>query len=195
MRDSIRQSAPVLLLLYAACSSEIPTAPPPAELTGSTAAGAPARAQVPMKGTYEGTGIFTEPPASCPGFQSVFEGVGQETHTGRYTLTHTTCTVPIDATNSSFTGEFTKTAANGDLITGTFAGATQQVQFPGPSSPIGIFAITGTITFTGGTGRFEGASGGQQMEGTQWTDFSQAGFPSRMVLEFDGTISSVGSLR
>jgi hypothetical protein len=194
MRVSVRNPAPVLLLLLAACSGETPTAPP-AEVTGSTAAGALARAQVPMKGTYEGTGIFTESPASCPGFQSVFEGVGQETHTGRYTLSQTTCTVPIDAINSSFTGTFTKTAANGDLITGTFAGAARQVQFPGPSSPIGIFAITGTITFTGGTGRFEGASGSQQMEGIQWTNFSQAGFPSRMVLEFDGTISSVGSLR
>jgi hypothetical protein len=194
MRVSVRTPGPVLLLLLAACNSGTPVGPA-AEVTGSTAAGALARSQVPMKGTYEGTGIFTEPPESCPGFQSVFEGVGRETHTGRYTLSHATCTVPIDATNSSFTGEFTKTAANGDLLTGTFEGTAQLVEAPGPNSATGIFAITGTITFTGGTGRFEGGSGRQQMDGTQWTDFSQAGFPSRMVLEFDGTISSVGSLR
>jgi hypothetical protein len=147
-----------------------------------------------MKGSYEGTGVFTAPPASCAGFYSVFGGDGQESHTGRYALHHTTCTVPIDATQSSFTGEFTKTTANGDLLFGTYEGTTRLTEAPGPSSPIGVFAISGTLSFTGGTGRFEGASGGQQMVGTQWTDFSQAGYPSRMVLEFDGTISSVGSL-
>jgi hypothetical protein len=120
--------------------------------------------------------------------------VGQESHTGRYTLNHSTCTVPVDATNSAFTGEFTKTTANGDLSFGTYEGTTQLIEAPGPSSAVGVFAIIGTITFTGGTGRFEGASGSQEMEGTQWTDFSQAGFASRMVLEFNGTISSVGSL-
>jgi len=120
--------------------------------------------------------------------------VGRESHTGRYTLDHVTCTVPVDATNSSFTGEFTKTAANGDLLVGTFQGAARLVQPPGESSPIGIFAIEGTITFTGGTGRFEGATGSQRMQGTQSTDFSQPpSLPSRMALEFDGTISSVGS--
>jgi hypothetical protein len=158
-------------------------------------AAALSRTEVPIKGTYEGTGVFTAPPASCPGFYSLFEGIGRESHTGRYALSHTVCTVPIDVTRSSFTGVFTKTAANGDLLTGTFEGTTRMTEAPGGGSPYGVFAIIGTITFTGGTGRFVEATGTQSMEGTQWTDFSQADFPSRQVLEFDGTISSVGSLR
>ncbi len=191
MRVHVPNLAPFLLMLFTACSGEAPIAPS-AEAAGSTPAGAFSRTQVPMKGTYEGTGIFTSPPASCAGFYSVFSGVGQESHTGRYTLRQTTCAVPIDATSSSFTGEFTKTTANGDLLLGTHEGTTQLVEAPGPGSAVGIFAIAGTITFTGGTGRFDGASGSQRMEGTQWTDFSQPGFPSRMVLEFDGEFRTVG---
>ena len=179
-----------LSLAVLACGDQAPTAP--AVQAGS--ADRPAFSeQVPMRGSYEGTGTFTAPPASCAGFYSVFTGSGQESHAGNYTLHHTTCTVPIDATRSSFTGEFTKTVASGDLVFGTFEGSTRLAQAPGAGTPIGIFTIVGTVTFTGGTGRFDGATGSQRMEGTQWTDFSQAGFPSRMVLDFDGTISTVGS--
>jgi hypothetical protein len=172
------------LLLLAACDSE-PTAP--------AAEAAAVFKSVPMKGRFEGTGSFTAPPASCQGVYSTFQGGGQESHTGRYTLDIATCTVPVDASRSSFSGTFTKTAANGDLIFGTDEGTARLTVPPGPSSAVGVFEISGTITFTGGTGRFTGASGQQHMEGTQWTDFSRAGFPSRMVLEFDGSISSVGS--
>jgi hypothetical protein len=176
---------PITLCLFLVACEKAPTAPDVAL----------ARGEVPMKGTYEGTGLFTAPPAECGGFYSVFNGLGRESHTGRYTLELATCTVPVDAINSSFTGEFTKTTANGDLLFGVYDGATELTQAPGADSPIGVFAISGTITFTGGTGRFEGAGGTQSMTGTQWTDFSRPGFPSRMILEFDGTISSVGSLR
>lgn len=190
MRVSGIVPMPFLLLMVAACSDRTSTAP---SAEASSGAGPEFSEQVPMKGSYQGTGVFTAPPASCAAFYSVFNGTGQESHTGRYALHHTTCTVPIDATHSSFTGEFTKTAANGDLIFGTFEGSVQLTQAPGSGSPIGVFAIVGTITFTGGTGRFDGATGSQRMVGTQWTDFSRDGFPSRMVLQFDGTISSVGS--
>ena len=183
-------TAPFLCLAIAACDDHAPTAP--LALAGQPD-GPAFSEQVPMRGSYEGTGVFTAPPASCAGFYSVFTGTGRESHAGSYTLDHTTCTVPIDATHSAFTGEFTKTVANGDLLVGTYEGSTQLTEAPGAGDPIGVFAIVGTITFTGGTGRFDGATGSQRMEGTQWTDFSQAGFPSRMILDFEGTISSVGS--
>ena len=190
MRVPALIAGPFLLLTIAACSDETPAAPS----ASSGPADAPAfSAQVPMRGSYEGSGVFTAPPASCGGFYSVFTGTGRESHVGRYSLHHTTCTVPIDATRSNFTGEFTKTAANGDLLFGTFEGNTSLAQAPGPGAPVGVFTIVGTVAFTGGTGRFDGATGGQRMEGTQWTDFSRDGFPSRMILEFDGTISPVGS--
>jgi len=172
------------LLLLVACGSEAtaPATPPAAALK-----------LVPMQGRFEGTGSFTAPPASCQGLYSTFDGGGQESHTGRYTLEIATCTIPVDATTSSFSGTFTKTAANGDLIFGTHQGTARLTAPPGPGSALGVFDISGTIVFTGGTGRFANATGQQHMHGTQWTDFSQTGFPSRMVLEFDGSISSVGS--
>jgi hypothetical protein len=179
-----------MLLLLAACGSE--TTAPAGESTGPADAAAAIKL-VPMKGEFEGTGTFSAPPASCPGVYSTFEGGGQESHTGRYTLQIETCTVPAGGAVSSFSGTFTKTTANGDLIFGTHAGTATLTTPPGPSSPVGVFAIDGTITFTGGTGRFAGATGQQHMEGTQWTDFSQTGFPSRMELAFDGSISSTGA--
>jgi hypothetical protein len=184
--------APFLLLALAACAGDGPSAPTADDLGADPAS---IRSEVPMKGSYEGTGNFTTPPAGCAGLFSAFTGTGRETHTGRYRLTQTVCTVPIDATTFAFTGEFTKTAANGDLLRGTFEGTSRLIQPPGPTSPIGVFEVAGTIVFTGGTGRFDGATGSQRMSGTQWTDFSQAHAPSRMVLEFDGTISTIGSLR
>ena len=176
---------PLLLAAVVACGDQSPTAP--------VALSPLARAEVPMKGDYEGTGVFTAPPAACAGFYAVFTGEGQETHTGRYTLDLATCTVPVDAIRSSFTGEFRKTTANGDLIVGTYQGTTDLTEAPGTTFPIGVFAIEGVITITGGTGRFDGARGSQRMTGIQSTDFSRPGFPSRMILTFDGSITSVGS--
>ncbi len=191
MQNPLAPTSTLLLLLLAACGEEAATGP---MAVAAPAAGMAASRQVPMKGSYQGTGFFTQPPQGCPGFYTVFSGTGTKSHSRRYSLDHVTCTVPIDQTRSSFTGEFTKTTANGDLIIGTHQGFSRLVTPPGPSSPVGVFAIEGEITFTGGTGRFEGATGGQRMEGTQWTDFSQLpSLPSRMVLQFDGTISSVGS--
>jgi hypothetical protein len=179
------------LLLLAACGSET-TAPGSASAIAATEALADVKS-VPMSGRFEGTGSFSTPPTWCQGLYSTFRGGGQESHTGRYTLDIANCTIPVDASTSTFSGTFTKTTANGDLIFGTQEGTARLTVPPGSSSAVGVFELSGTITFTGGTGRFAGATGQQQMEGTQWTDFSQAGFPSRMVLEFEGSISSVGS--
>jgi hypothetical protein len=190
MRASRAIPPSFVLLLVTACGSETTA---PAGESIAPASGVAALTLVPMKGVFEGTGSFTAPPASCQGLYSTFNGSGRESHTGRYTLHIETCTVPMEASTSSFTGTFTKTAANGDLIFGTDEGTATLTVPPGPGSPVGVFAIDGTVTFTGGTGRFTGASGQQHMEGDQWTDFSQTGLPSRMVLEFDGSISSTGA--
>lgn len=51
-------------------------------------------------------------------------------------------------------GDSTVVAANGDRLTGTFT-----LEGPGPSNPPRVHEVTLEIRITGGTGRFEDASG------------------------------------
>jgi len=89
-------------------------------------------------------------------------------------------------------GTFIKTAANGDQIFGTYTGSTTIIQ---PPAPIGIFGVTGTLSFTGGTGRFAGATGSASMNGSLQADFSQPTVPTDVTLVMIGSISSVGSTK
>jgi hypothetical protein len=83
---------------------------------------------------------------------------------------------------SSF-GTFHWVAANGDSISGHFFG--QLI----PTATPGLFDYVGTTIVTGGTGRFDGASG-------MTTSGGQANFNTlTFAFPFQGTISSVGSNR
>jgi len=116
------------------------------------------------------------------------EGAGTATHIGLYTITNSH---RLDLTTGMFTnGTFVKTAADGSQLFGTYSGSGTVLV---PPSPVGRFLISGTLAFTGGTGRFVGATGALSMEGVQVTDFSLMGFPTEVVLRMKGTISSVGS--
>jgi hypothetical protein len=83
-------------------------------------------------------------------------------------------------------GTFVKTAANGDQLLGTYVGSASVIQ---PPAPIGIFAISGTLTFTGGSGRFTGAAGTTTMSGTERADFSQTPVATQAELTMVGEIS------
>jgi hypothetical protein len=56
-------------------------------------------------------------------------------------------------------------------------------------APIGTFAVSGSLTFTGGTGRFANASGTVTMTGKQTADFSQQPVVTETALTMEGTIS------
>src|SRR5688500_10962900 len=129
-----------VLVAIAACggSSDL-TAP---DAGGSPLAPEPVARSVPMKGTYEAWGAFAAPPSGCAGLGSQHAGGGVESHTGRYSITTQDCVVGAD-----FTGTFIKTAANGDLLVGSYAGTTEVLQPP----PVLVLAVSGTLTFTGGT--------------------------------------------
>jgi hypothetical protein len=95
-----------------------------------------------LEGTYAGTGV--------PPFVTVHvEGGGTASHLGRFTFDSTHVVNFIDLTGS---GTASLTAANGDQLTG---------ELHGVASPrdAGVFHIVETLTITGGTGRFAGASG------------------------------------
>jgi hypothetical protein len=90
------------------------------------------------------------------------------------------------ATGALTNGTFVKTAANGDQLFGTYSGNASVIQ---PPAPIGIFAISGTLTFTGGSGRFTGAAGTTTMSGTERADFSQTPVATQAELTMVGEIS------
>ena len=105
---------------------------------------------VPFKGraAVEVTGVVTTPPIQ----QLTGSATGEATHLGQFTRSET---IVLDLTNFSFTGTVEFTAANGDLLKADVAG-----QFISPTTAVG------TYEFTGGTGRFQNASGQAAFEAT-----------------------------
>jgi len=90
----------------------------------------------------------------------------------------------MDPTTLSYAGEATWAAANGDILYSTFAGRLV------PTAP-GVLQNDETFEIVGGTGRFEGATGGGIAAGLIDAD-------TLLPLEpapFAGTVSSPGSHR
>ncbi len=83
---------------------------------------------------------------------ATFEGGGPVTHMGKTTQTGILFLSPVPNADGLFPGDgsVTITAANGDKLTFDYEGLLDPITGEG----------TGTFTFTGGTGRFAGATGG-----------------------------------
>jgi hypothetical protein len=90
----------------------------------------------------------------------------------------------LDLTSFSYVGGTTWTAANGDAVLITFAG-----QFVPTATP-GVLENVETFEIVGGTGRFEGATGGGIVGGRL-----TATLVPLEPAPFVGTISSPGSLK
>lgn len=133
-----------------------------------------ASGDVPVKGSFGGNGIIT---VNYPYVHISTVGVGQMSHLGRTTFQSE---IDVLIGPQAATGTFTFTAANGDTLTGTTSGIIS------PPDQLGVSEFDLTDTFTGGTGRFSGASGSVLVHGV-----SQATGPSSSVLQFTlgGTIS------
>lgn len=130
-------------LVAAACASDSPTSP--SSLASENAATeARGGSDLPFRGTFEASETASGP----GGAQHHLEGTGNATHLGRFTITSD---FTVNATTVTAAGTAIWTAANGDQI---FTDATGQgvVSFP-------TLTTDETHTITGGTGRFEGASG------------------------------------
>lgn len=166
----------VALSLLLGCDQTSPVS----QSTVATAARA-----IPWKESYHSTGTITAD-AQCPAplLLESDQGGGIATHTGKYDIVNSHCLNP--ATGALTNGTFLKIAANGDQLFGTYVGSASVIQ---PPAPIGIFAITGTLTFTGGTGRFSEATGTTTMSGTEQADFSQTPIPTQVELTMVGEIS------
>ena len=103
---------------------------------------------VPFKGSWSGVTVSADLSA-LPIVAIVAEGTGQLTHLGRYFMSspHTT-----DVRNGETIGDQIFTAANGDTLTAFCAG------FPVPQPNLDVIGSL-DCEITGGTGRFEGATG------------------------------------
>jgi hypothetical protein len=102
-----------------------------------------AGAQVPYKGSDSGHWTID---GTCPAGSIPIDinGIGTATHVGRYAIHAAECFDPVA---SAVTGTFTITAANGDMVFGSYAG------------PCGVDTCTEAAVVEGGTGRFAGAQG------------------------------------
>jgi hypothetical protein len=105
-------------------------------------------AQLPFRGSYHQT--ETGVPQSPTTILVTFSVEGTATHLGRYTSSGSFL---VDLTKASAGGPGHMVAANGDQLFFTGSGQATPTGVPGELS------ITDTSTITGGTGRFEGATG------------------------------------
>jgi hypothetical protein len=105
----------------------------------------------PFKARMAGTVTFEWPgewPSGCAMVTTVTHATGQATHLGLAVATASHCPAQPTYAND---GRLTLTAANGDMLYGTYD------YVPGPAAPT-------PVTWTGGTGRFAGASGSAFMD-------------------------------
>jgi len=187
MRALLTAVAVVFVALFVGCSQPVaptgPTSLPPASpsiaSSDANATGAGLLAQgheVPFTGRWEGAVTARTP--LPPGFLSItFEGTGNATHLGRFTVE---IRIVLNTTDRTFTGTYEFTAASGDTLTAAVTG-----QAP----PAGVRqAGVETATITGGTGRFASATGSFTTERVVDTaTFVASG-------SFEGTISSPGAV-
>ena len=147
----------VVCLFAAACSgqaSNSPTSPTSARL-GSAQTAARAGTELPFRGSFNT--ITDVPPPSA---HATVEGAA--THLGRFTGT-----LAAEVTSeSTSTGTFSFTAANGDQLSGTFVGI--EGVFVSPNTA----RITEVATIENGTGRFAGATGTFTMVRFDTIDFA-----------------------
>jgi hypothetical protein len=156
-----------------------PTSRPSITAAGVSATGAARSAEVvPFKGRLDGAFAVTFDPPPSPFFTVLLEGTGNATLLGRFTLE---APHRVDTRTGGASGSLAFTAANGDVLTADFIGAS------GPTATPGVFSIVETATITGGTGRFAGATGSFIIERLVNLD---TGVTSG---SFGGTISSPGA--
>jgi len=117
-------------------------------LMGTTLAAASARKPLPLKGSIEAVETYQ---VNGPTMFVTATGTGEATHLGRYTVSYE---VEVDLPTGSGTGLSAQyVAANGDTL---FAEGSGQAT---PTDDPTVFVVVEMFTITGGTGRFDRATG------------------------------------
>jgi len=126
---------------------------------------------LPFKAHYEARSVGVGPGQGCNA-RLFLEGEGTGTYLGNFTIKLSFCGRG-DGTLDNGTGTFV--AADGDLLDITFYGVSDR------GSP--VLTFTSYVTFTGGTGRFDGATGTGTVHGTFDTRTNSG------PADWDGTIT------
>jgi hypothetical protein len=138
--------------------------------------------ELPFRAHLEGVGTVPDDPNRCAPLVTAGNATtGTMTHLGRVTGAHSQCIDPTGEHQNplAFTnGIVTFTASNGTKLFATFAGVLQ------PTDEPGVFAAANPFQIVGGTGRFEGATGGGRATGS--LDLRVPETP--LVLDLDGTL-------
>ena len=138
--------------------------------------------QVPFKASFA-TEFETSPGSNSCLLNVTHTGVGKATHLGR--STEVTTDQVANLCTGALTATSVYTAANGDTVASQITGRL--------TSMIGnTVTFAGTYTITGGTGRFEGATGAGTFSGSAVFTGPSSGIGS---FALTGTISSPGSLK
>jgi hypothetical protein len=124
-----------------------------------------------------------------PALGGYIQGTGLATVVGAFQLASVDCIQtsspegdPPFAFSSS---SFTLTTANGDAIHATYSGTATPVSAQTPW----LLALRGTVTFTGGTGRFAKVKGSGTLSGIEDISPLQSLQPARGYLTLTGQIS------
>jgi len=182
----MRASAPSLLVLCVtvaslACDRTAPTSTGPvqADVTELGALSAQdASSMVPFKARYTFRTVpGTVEPCGTSGRNRTFvEGEGNGTHLGHFTVNLSQCGL---AGGVLADGRGTFVAANGDLLHFAYTGQTTRIGT--------LITFVSFVTFAGGSGRFEEASGEATTLGT--IDL----VTGATAADWEGVLSSVGS--
>jgi hypothetical protein len=145
---------------------------------------------IPFDRPFSGTLMFAETfsaSASCPGpgpnlpgLQGISSGTGQASHMGNTTFTSTICAAA--QSNGAICivfGQLVATAADGSQAFAMLHGSLN------PAGAGGEYTLVGNYRITGGTGRFEDASG----EGTLGGSLLRTAGTAAGSLVFNGSIS------
>lgn len=117
-------------------------------VVGTTLAAASSSRPLPLRGSIEALETYQ---INGPTMFVTASGSGQVTHLGRYTVTYE---VEVDlptGTGTDLSAHYV--AANGDSV---FAEGSGQAT---PTDDAAVFVVVENYTITGGTGRFDGATG------------------------------------
>ena len=136
----------------------------------------------PFKGTFDSsdTGVVQFPALLING-----GGAGPASHLGRFSFTYTT---KVDLTTGLSSGIIQLVAANGDVINGVSVGQGL------PTGTPNLTHVVQLVTITGGTGRFQGATGGFTSDALLIDDPTTGIGLSSGFFE-KGTISTPGSTK
>ena len=131
----------------------------------------------PFVADFAGQAVFV--PTSTPGvLAGTGSGAGRATHLGRFTIS---VDEMLDVTSPTgevvLQGQAVVVAANGDELHWSYAATGT------PSGDSGDVVLTGTFTFSGGSGRFADATGQGSFEGVG------NGVTGRASFSYTGTIS------